>query len=649
MGMKSLVGSLILLSGMLHYVEAQQRVENDTTDVKLSEVEVSASRTATSYGKTGRVISVIDRKQLDRMNVQSVTDVLDYLTGVDIRQRGPEGIQADVSIRGGSFDQVLVLLNGVNVTDPQTGHFSLNLPVDLASVDRIEVLEGPGARSFGPNAYSGAINFITGTQNDSHIKAQLQGGSFGFGKGAVTANVATGNYKSFATVNYSRSDGHHENTDFKQTGAFYQGAFDFGSEKLEFQMGYLDKSFGAFAFYTPKYPNQYEQNRTITSSIKFTSIGQRIKVTPVVYWRRNHDRFELYRSNPASWYTGHNYHMTDVFGASLNGNIKWSAGTTAVGGEVRGESIWSTTIGDALLRPLDVPGEDGKQFTKGYSRQNASMFLEHSFSVNRFTVTGGVVAASNSGLDYQIHLFPGIDMSYQFLPNAKVYAGVNSSLRMPTFTDLLYVSPSADGNILLKPEKVTAYEAGVKMFGGPVRATIGVFVNDATDVIDWVRASTTEKFKATNIPSLTSTGVQVGVGYYPIGNGFLGNSLRSVTIDYLSLHQDRDLLEGYDSRYVMDYLKHKVVVRLEHGIVGPLTASWGYNYQDRTGTYLNATDERLAYKPVHLVDIQLNYTRSNYKLFAGATNLFDTSYEDIGNVPQPGRWIRGGMVLMVGM
>ena len=153
---------------------AQTEIIYVNQDQKLDEVVVSALRTPVTYSQVARVVTVMERDEINAAPVQSVQDLLEHLLNVDVRQRGNHGVQADVSIRGGSFDQTMILLNGVNITDPQTGHLSMNLPVDLESIERVEILQGPGARVFGPNAFSGAINFITGTKNKNNLKILRQ-------------------------------------------------------------------------------------------------------------------------------------------------------------------------------------------------------------------------------------------------------------------------------------------------------------------------------------------------------------------------------------------------------------------------------------------------------------------------------------------
>ena len=133
---------------------------SDSLTVNLSELQVNAAAKKL-YSEMGRILTVIDKTEIKRSAVQSIDQLLDYVSGIDIRQRGKNSTQADISVRGGSFDQVLVMLNGVNITDPQTGHYNLDIPLNLADISRIEILEGSSTRVLGPNAFSGAINIVT--------------------------------------------------------------------------------------------------------------------------------------------------------------------------------------------------------------------------------------------------------------------------------------------------------------------------------------------------------------------------------------------------------------------------------------------------------------------------------------------------------
>ncbi|WP_430812215.1 MULTISPECIES: TonB-dependent receptor [unclassified Carboxylicivirga] len=617
--------------------------------INLEEVEVSARRSTTVYSEVGRVLHVITRQEIESLPVYSVQDLLKYAMNVDVRQRGPLGIQADVSIRGGSFDQVMILFNGINVTDPQTGHLSLNLPVDMQSIERVEILEGPGARVYGPGAFSGAINFVTGTKEQDNVTLNVLGGQHGLYNAAANATINAGSLKNYVAASKGASDGYIANTDFKNHSLFYQGQLKLGEEQLSVQVGHNNKAFGANSFYTPAYPNQFEQNKTTFASVKL-STGNRIKVTPAFYWRRHQDRFELFRSNPASWYTNHNHHLTDVFGGGLNAVVPWRLGKTSFGGEVRSESVWSNVLG----LPVDssafikVPGEEAL-FTHTYKRTNVSTFIEHVYSFQKFSVSAGVLINWNSALGIGVDFFPGIDLSYWANDALKVFGSVNKSLRMPTFTDLFYAGPTNIGNENLKPEEALTYEGGVKVLKPWLKGQASVYYRTASNLIDWGRLPGEAKYQTRNLSDMNSWGLQVQ-GNVNI-NKLLGqNPVQSIDLGYAYIDQDKNTPDDYESVYVLDYLKHKFNAAVNLRLYKHLGAVVNVIYQDREGGYLAYKDNSLEeiptpYPPFWLCDLRLQWSANNYKVFADATNLFDVKYYDLGNIAQPGCWIKAGVQL----
>ena len=416
-------------------------------DIEVEEVVVSAQRAPVAFSQVARIVKVIGKEEIQSAPVQSIQDLLRYALGVDVRQRGGLGVQTDISIRGGSFDQVLILLNGININDPQTGHHSLNLPVSFDAIDRIEILEGPASRIYGPNALAGAINIITGTTDNSNLKVRISGGQNGYHDSGLSGTFVSGKVKNFISADHRNSDGYIKNTDFSLTDAFYQGKLITKGAALDWQAGITDRGFGANSFYTPAYPDQFEHVKTTFASVKLET-GKVVHFTPSLYWRRNQDRFELYRypELAASWYKGHNYHLTDVFGTNLNAWFTTSLGKTAFGADFRSENIRSNVLGTPLVNPIPVPGEAGKFFTKSDNRSNMSLFVEHSIYLERFTASAGVMANWNSQLGTKWNLFPGIDLSYQLSTAIKWYSSVNSSLRMPTFTDLYFSTQSINFN-----------------------------------------------------------------------------------------------------------------------------------------------------------------------------------------------------------
>jgi iron complex outermembrane receptor protein len=619
------------------FVFAQTDSMKVSKEYNLDEVEVSAQRAPVAFSQAARIISVISREEIEAAPVQSIQDLLEYALSVDVRQRGPNGVQADISVRGGSFDQTLILLNGISISDPQTGHHSLNLPVSLKNIQRIEILEGPAARVFGPNAFSGAINIITTTEGENHVKVDVSTGQHKLSDVNISGNLNSGAWKQFLAFDRMSSDGYINNTDFKNWNAFYQTKLDTKPGILDFQVGRTNKAFGANSFYTATYPNQYEETKTTFASLKFES-GTKIHLTPSIYWRRNQDKFELFRSDPASWYSGHNYHLTDVFGSNLNAWFSSSLGKTAFGSEIRSENVWSNVLGLTMPTTIAVPGESGQLFTKSYSRTTISYFIEHSVYLGKLTVSAGAMTNRISDLGFGWSIYPGMDASYALSDRIKFYASANSSMRMPTFTDLFYSGPTNIGNPNLKPEKSVTYEGGLKLNYPGFLGRADVYRREGKDLIDWVRELETDKWQARNLTRINSSGVEMSGTFFPEKLWNKPVFLTKFGINY-SYNQ---LEKGYNalfSNYVLDNLKQKLDIEIEHKIWYKLKASWRASYQDRNGMR-TATD---SYEPFWLVNARMMWKTPSTEIYVMAANLFDTKYYDFGTITQPGRWISIGI------
>ena len=130
---------------------------------------------ATPVSLAGVVVNVVDKRQIEALKPQSINELLDIVSGVDLQTRGKHGVQADISLRGGNFDQTAVLLNGINITNPHTGHYSMDIPVNISDIEHIEILSGPSSLAYGAGAFSGAVNIITkkGSQASAIFRLRL--------------------------------------------------------------------------------------------------------------------------------------------------------------------------------------------------------------------------------------------------------------------------------------------------------------------------------------------------------------------------------------------------------------------------------------------------------------------------------------------
>ncbi|RPH32306.1 MAG: TonB-dependent receptor [Bacteroidales bacterium] len=614
--------------------------QNDTASISkhldLKEVVIESKVKAEAYSELTRVVNVVTQQEIQQISASSLQDVLEKLINVDIRQRGGQGVQADINFRGGSFDQVLVLLNGVNITDPQTGHHNLNIPIDLSSIQRIEVLQGPGARIYGPGAFSGAINIITKPDPENSIKIASKGGEYGLRGGSIQSSVKTKNSSELLSVSHNQGDGYIENTDFKNTNLFFHKIVTSRAGDFNFFAGYQLKSFGATTFYSPNYPNQFENTKTLVSSLGYEKKWNQHKLVVNGYLRKHWDRFELFRSNPAAWYVNHNYHLSTVTGSKISYQFLTQSSKTQVGVELRNENIISNKLGDTLSNPVKIEGSEGLYYIKGDNRFITSYFADQVFYFNRFSISGGFSYSYCS--NFNGNWSYGIDVSYSLIDNVKIYSAVNRSFRNPTFTDLYYEGPSNIGNSALKPESAVTYEGGVKMDFKLLSGAVGYFHRVGKNIIDWIMLPTETRWTTKNFTSLNTDGVDF----------FLVSNLKGLIpmINSVSANYSRYWVEkqkgDFDSYYALDNIKHNLRFGLNHQIAGKLSASWNFAWQERAGEYKDVGNVVKSYNPHWLIDLKISWTTPKYAIYAEGSNIFDKGYIDTGNVMQPGRWISAG-------
>ena len=615
---------------------------------ELGEVEVTGTRVPMTVSQAARMVTVLDRDDIAAVPAQSVNDLLKYAVGIDVRQRGDMGVQTDISIRGGTFDQITILLNGINICDPQTGHNAADFPVDISEIERIEVLEGPAGRVYGTSSLVGAINIVTRPDLQSGMELRAEGGSYGFFDGGGHINLTKGAFSNQFSGGFSRSDGFSRNaagrlnSDFKQAKAFYQGGYAHEKAEVRWHAGFTQKDYGANTFYSAKYDDQFEHTRKYYTAVQAETKGDVYRFKPSVYWNRSEDRFELVRNRPET--VPFNYHRTDVYGLNLNNTLETALGKTAFGAEFRNEGIVSTTLGEPLHFPEPAPG--GGEYTAGLNRTNLSFHLEHNILLRGFTLSAGVIAVKNTGNEMNFRFYPGVDASWQFARDWKLYASFNTSLRMPTFTELYYSVNGYKADRYLKPEEMKAYEIGVKYLTPGIRGTVSLFHYRGTNLIDWIKdlsEGADAPWKSVNHAKVNTTGVETSLDVSFDEMLHRTFFIRNLTVSYAYIDQDKKSEPDVQSRYALEYLRHKVVAQANLRVWRNLNLNVSYRWQDRMGNY-EQNGEMVAYEPYSLLDARLSWDTSSYRVYAEANNLLNRTYYDYGNIPQPGIWVRAGAV-----
>ena len=620
-------------------------------EMQLEEVSVTGSRAPLTRSQAAKMVTVLDRADIAQAPVQSINDLLKYAVGVDVRQRGPIGAQTDISIRGGTSEQIIILLNGINICDPQTGHNVMDLPIDLSEIVRIEVLEGPAGRIYGTSSLVGAINIVTHPASDTSADFTLEGGSYGYGRISGRGNLKHGLWNNQISAGYSRSDGYSRsesgklNTDFSGGKAFYQGQYEDESVQLNWHLGITDKGWGSSTFYaSPKWQadNQYEHTTKLLTAIQAQTKRGRLRFAPSIYWNQNLDRYEGYRGLPEKM--KYNYNHTDIYGINLNCYFDWTAGRTAFGAEIRNEDLISGNLGEPLAQPHHICGTD-RDYTLGVNRTNISGYLEHNLLLKNFTLSAGLVAVKNTWSNMNLTVYPGIDLSYRPHQNWKLHASYNTSLRMPSFTEMYYKVQGYSADPHLKPEEMQAIELGVGYQNRVLYGNLSLWHHHGKNMIDWIMDTSKGDqavWESVNHTTINSIGLEISGGLDL--RQLLGQDvLKQLKLSYSYIDQDKKQEAHIVSQYALEYLRHKLIGNLSLQLARRLELGVVVRWQDRVGSYTDFDGSVCDYRPYCLADARLTWQMPAWKLYAEANNLFDTSYHDYGLVEQPGRWLIAGV------
>jgi len=396
----------------------QNKIEN------LDSVIVNAQRIALPFSKNSRTITLITSAQINKSAATSVAELLQNYAGVDVRRRSLDGMQADLYIRGGSFDQTLLLIDGIPVEDAQTGHHLLNSLPAIETIERIEIIKGPAARIYGQNAFTGAINIITKRAKENATSLQSVTGSFNHVILGLQVSQSNEKLAQIFQIKRNTSAGYRFNTDFKNNSALYKANFKIKNLPFNILATYADRKFGANGFYAnPAFKDQYEETQTSLIGLSSNFKKGRHTVDSKLYWKRNQDMYVFLRYNPSFF---RNFHITNKVGAAVNSTIASDKGITGFGLDVAKNYIVSNNLGT-------------------HSRYVVTGFLEHrfSFAEDKLDITPGV--AVNYYSDFKFHAFPGIDLGYEITRNTRLYANLGYTYRVPTYTDLFYNSPTTLG------------------------------------------------------------------------------------------------------------------------------------------------------------------------------------------------------------
>ena len=608
--MKKTLFVILIFQSITSYVNAQENKQK----IELDQVELMSSpRIEVNKADNSISILTISNEEIKKSTATNVSELLQQVAGLDIRRRGSEGMQADLYIRGGSFDQTLLLIDGIKVEDPQTGHHTMNMTIPLEVIEKIEIIKGSASRIYGQNAFTGAVNIITKKEIKNDLSIELSNGSFDQKRGSFTIQKELKN--SGILFNYSRkeSEGYRYNTDYENDEFFIKSNFKIKDQKISAIGAFNERKFGANGFYaSPAAIDQYEETQASLIGFSTTYKKNDLILKPKLYWKRNQDMYVYLRQDPSVY---RNLHISNKVGAELNASTSNSLGNLGLGFDLSRVSLKSNNLGER-------------------KRTMLNMFVEQQVMLNndKIDFTPGLAITYFSDvstkLNYQNNFFnnlffyPGMDLGYRLNNNLKLYTNIGFTYRIPTYTDLFYSSPTTLGNENLKLEKALTKEIGLKYLKDDLNFNFSLYQRDASDIIDYVRNNEAEPWQASNIREINTSGFELNVGY----KFYLGSfRMQTINIGYSNI--DDELLETdfAFSRYALNSLKNQI------------TGTYTFEINEKiysTVAYKNA--ERSDEEKYTVIDFRTSYKLDKFTLSVILNNILDSEYSETNLVPMPG-------------
>jgi len=508
--------ALLCAAAIAHPALAQERDAHPLDTVRVT------SRSDAELARSTRSVEVITREDLTRRAARSLSDVLAVALGADAQPRSPA--QADLGLRGSTYNQVVVLVDGVRVSDVQSGHYALDLAVPVALIERIEILRGTGSALYGSDAIGGVVNIVT-RSDASLAELGTRVGSFGGANGHVALGTTSDGTALRLGADVDRSSGHRDGTDYRITQVRGTAERAVGGARIAADVGLGARQFGAADFYSP-YPS-YETTRSTTADVRVHApLSTRLSVDGVVHTRRHSDVFTLKREDPAFY---QNTHLSWQSGAE--GTARFAPTELlriAAGGELFDARLRSARLGDHDERREAA-------FVEATAGRAGSAVLDAGLRGDWSSVVGGFAS-------------PSVAVSLPIGSSLQLRASSARGFRAPDWTERYYKDPANVGDSTLSVERFTAHEIGARIFPvGWASADVALFQRRATELIDWARptgAPSTTPWRTMNFAAATYRGVEAMVRVPDLAGV-------DWTLRGSGLHLDASTADGITGKYAL--------------------------------------------------------------------------------------------------
>ncbi|MDD5119897.1 MAG: TonB-dependent receptor [Candidatus Omnitrophica bacterium] len=543
----------------------------------------------------------ISPNQSKVFNYETDLENLMYLP-VDLQSRSlRSAVQTDFSLRGSSFSQVLILLNGSRINDPQTAHHNADIPFTKEDIESIDVIPHASSSLFGPDAIGGAINFKLKEAGAKEMILESALGSMRNGYGLISVSDKFRDLGFRVSIEDAQSAGFRYDTDFKKFTTSFSASLALAAGSWDTNFGYQEKEFGAYDFYTPGlgYPS-WEKTRTYLAASALTLKDDGFLIKPSFLWRRHFDKFALIRT-AASF----NDHRTDSYTPGLYLQKEATVlGNLGLGLEWNQERITSTNLGR-------------------HNRDRSSIFLDDSFKAAPWLDLGFSLRMDDFS-DFDRVYTGSASAKFRLTDKTALSLGVSRNMRIPSFTELYYSDQTTVGNNDLAPEKAWNYQAGIEYKQGSFSSAFVLFLRHERQMIDWVRPDSGQKWQARNFTRDNVFGAE-----YSIHKEI--NSLLSLDANYTYTDKIIDN-QGFLYKYGANYARHLVNTVFNFDLLfGRQEVGFSYKQRPQRRGWL-------------LVNVGFNYEfNKKLKIFLNSTNILNVEYQDIAGVPQPGRYAEAGL------
>jgi iron complex outermembrane receptor protein len=545
-----------------------------------------------------RSVTVIPANQASDL-YKSWIDLLDLAPSVDLQQRAPNNIQGDLTIRGSSFGQTLVLVNGLRMDDVQTGHHDMDLPLPSTSVERIEVMRGAGSALYGSDAMAGSLNVITARPEHSDFRIGAAVGNFGINQQSASASVTWQQLDTELDAERDFSSGFRPDRDYRSATVFSSTGVQTGWGRSQWLLAYADKPYGADQFYGPF--SSWERTKSWFAGYKQDLGG---KTTFDFAFRRHTDEFVLFRDDPSIY---ENNHIDRSWQTGIRRHEQVSQNSTLfLGAEGIHEDIESNNLGN-------------------HDRSRGAVYADYDVRAwKRLSVSAAAREEIFSAWHGEFN--PTLSAGVWLKTTVKLKGSVSRAFRLPSYTDLYYHDPANFGNPNLLPEQAWDYESGLMWIPNPRwKSELTIFHRRDRDVIDYVRSSPSSPYVAENIQRLNFTGVELSCEVRLPHDQHLQAA-------YTGLHGMQEALPGVQTKYAFNYPTQDGLLAWDARL------PWRLSARSRVGVV-----DRYARDPYGLWDAAVAREFAHMAAHLVLSNITDTQYEEIPGVVMPGRSVVFGL------